>query len=119
MVDLRGPHHPTISYRPIGPSDLEVLEKIHCELFPIRLDDFIFMLFDGLLTLRLKTMWYTYFSKKPIVIFLGTSLSSSTMLLMAAISCLGELLTVAGPMVKVMNLLDLSPLDLFRQKNVR
>ncbi|KAM7463557.1 hypothetical protein LguiA_031678 [Lonicera macranthoides] len=36
MVDLRGPHRPTISYRPIGPSDLEVLEKIHCELFPIR-----------------------------------------------------------------------------------
>ncbi|KAA8540150.1 hypothetical protein F0562_026842 [Nyssa sinensis] len=36
MVDLNSSPHPTISYRPIRPSDLEVLEKIHSDLFPIR-----------------------------------------------------------------------------------
>ena len=41
MVDLKGVHRPSISYRPIRPSDLEVLEKIHCDLFLIRSDDFI------------------------------------------------------------------------------
>ncbi|KAF7146940.1 hypothetical protein RHSIM_Rhsim03G0222800 [Rhododendron simsii] len=36
MVDWRGRHRPVIVYRPIRPSDLEVLEKIHTYLFPIR-----------------------------------------------------------------------------------
>ncbi|KAL3837952.1 hypothetical protein ACJIZ3_022543 [Penstemon smallii] len=36
MVKLRVPCHPTISYRPIRPSDLDILEKIHGDLFPIR-----------------------------------------------------------------------------------
>ncbi|XP_027162384.1 histone acetyltransferase MCC1 [Coffea eugenioides] len=36
MLKLKGSHHPVISYRPIRPSDLEVLERIHCDLFPIR-----------------------------------------------------------------------------------
>ncbi|KAL3524539.1 hypothetical protein ACH5RR_017373 [Cinchona calisaya] len=36
MVKLEASHHPVISYRPIRPSDLEVLEKIHGDLFPIR-----------------------------------------------------------------------------------
>lgn len=36
MVEVRGAHHPTLSYRPIQPSDLRVLEQIHCDLFPIR-----------------------------------------------------------------------------------
>lgn len=35
MMNLRG-HRPSISYRPIQPSDLEVLVKIHGDLFPIR-----------------------------------------------------------------------------------
>ncbi|KAK2972871.1 hypothetical protein RJ640_028399 [Escallonia rubra] len=41
MVDLRRSRRPTISYRPIRTSDLEVLEKIHGDLFPIRSDDLI------------------------------------------------------------------------------
>lgn len=36
MLKLKGSRHPVISYRPIRPSDLEVLERIHCDLFPIR-----------------------------------------------------------------------------------
>ncbi|XP_068635202.1 histone acetyltransferase MCC1 [Aristolochia californica] len=36
MVDLKLPHRPIIVYRPIRPSDLEVLEQIHTALFPIR-----------------------------------------------------------------------------------
>lgn len=27
---------PSISFRPIQPSDLEIVERIHCDLFPIR-----------------------------------------------------------------------------------
>lgn len=36
MVDLKSSHRPIISYRPIQPSDREVIEQIHSELFPIR-----------------------------------------------------------------------------------
>ncbi|MFS7996393.1 putative histone acetyltransferase [Helianthus anomalus] len=36
MMNLRASRHPSISYRPIRPSDLEVLVKIHGDLFPIR-----------------------------------------------------------------------------------
>lgn len=36
MMNLRPPRHPSISYRPIQPTDLEVLVKIHGDLFPIR-----------------------------------------------------------------------------------
>lgn len=36
MVNIKVPRHPSIAYRPIQPSDLGVLEKIHGELFPIR-----------------------------------------------------------------------------------
>ncbi|KAI8008224.1 Histone acetyltransferase MCC1 [Camellia lanceoleosa] len=42
MVDLKGVHHPTISYRRIRPSDLVLLEKIHCDLFPIRYESEFF-----------------------------------------------------------------------------
>lgn len=35
MADLKGAHRPDISYRHIRPSDLEVLEKIHNDLFPV------------------------------------------------------------------------------------
>lgn len=42
MVDLKGVHHPTISYRHIRPSDLVLLEKIHCDLFPIRYESEFF-----------------------------------------------------------------------------
>ncbi|XP_010034940.2 histone acetyltransferase MCC1 isoform X2 [Eucalyptus grandis] len=34
--------HPTISYRPIRPSDLEILEQLHGELFPIRYESEFF-----------------------------------------------------------------------------
>jgi histone acetyltransferase MCC1 len=36
MLDPRSEIYPTIEYRPIQPSDLEALEKIHLSLFPIR-----------------------------------------------------------------------------------
>ncbi|XP_059667424.1 histone acetyltransferase MCC1-like isoform X2 [Cornus florida] len=36
MINLKGSHRPIISYRPIRSSDLEVVEKIHGDLFPIR-----------------------------------------------------------------------------------
>jgi hypothetical protein len=36
MLDPRSEIYPTIEYRPIQPSDLEALEKIHVALFPIR-----------------------------------------------------------------------------------
>lgn len=36
MINTKASCRPIIAYRPIRPSDLEVLEKIHGELFPIR-----------------------------------------------------------------------------------
>lgn len=39
MNDHQRLHRPSISYRPIRPTDIEVIEKIHAELFPIRSDD--------------------------------------------------------------------------------
>lgn len=36
MMNLRASRHPSISYRPIQPKDLDVLVKIHGDLFPIR-----------------------------------------------------------------------------------
>ncbi|KAL6990336.1 N-terminal methionine N(alpha)-acetyltransferase NatF [Sarracenia purpurea var. burkii] len=42
MEGMKGAHCPTIRYRPIRPSDLEVLEKIHCDLFPIRYESEFF-----------------------------------------------------------------------------
>lgn len=36
MINLKKSYRPVISYRSIRPYDLEVLEKIHCDLFPIR-----------------------------------------------------------------------------------
>ncbi|KAK9095536.1 hypothetical protein Scep_027005 [Stephania cephalantha] len=43
MVDPKGSHCPTISYRPIQPLDLAVLEKIHGDLFPIRYEPEFFL----------------------------------------------------------------------------
>ncbi|RAL46937.1 hypothetical protein DM860_016571 [Cuscuta australis] len=42
MVNIKTSHRPIISYRPIRPSDLEVLEKIHGDLFPIRYESEFF-----------------------------------------------------------------------------
>ncbi|KAE8670986.1 Histone acetyltransferase MCC1 [Hibiscus syriacus] len=42
MVNPRIKHRPTICYRPIQPSDLETLEKIHSDLFPIRYESEFF-----------------------------------------------------------------------------
>lgn len=42
MAGLQRDLHPAISYRPIRPSDLEVLEKIHTDLFPIRYESEFF-----------------------------------------------------------------------------
>ncbi|KAF9598720.1 hypothetical protein IFM89_031388 [Coptis chinensis] len=43
MVGRNALHSPTIIYRPIRPSDLEVLEQIHCDLFPIRYESEFFL----------------------------------------------------------------------------
>lgn len=42
MVDLKISHRPIISYRPIRPSDLAVLEQIHGDVFPIRYESEFF-----------------------------------------------------------------------------
>ncbi|KAH7841423.1 hypothetical protein Vadar_029694 [Vaccinium darrowii] len=42
MDNLKTVHRSSISYRPIRPSDLEMLEKIHCDLFPIRYESEFF-----------------------------------------------------------------------------
>nr|DAD17847.1 TPA_asm: hypothetical protein HUJ06_019310 [Nelumbo nucifera] len=43
MVDPKAQHCPNIAYRPITPSDLQVLEKIHADLFPIRYESEFFL----------------------------------------------------------------------------
>ncbi|XP_015689504.1 histone acetyltransferase MCC1 isoform X2 [Oryza brachyantha] len=43
MLDPRSEIYPTIEYRPIQPSDLEVLENIHLALFPIRYEREFFL----------------------------------------------------------------------------
>ncbi|KAL3374122.1 hypothetical protein AABB24_005874 [Solanum stoloniferum] len=42
MLNLKLSHNPLIQYRPIRTSDLEVLEKIHGDLFPIRYESEFF-----------------------------------------------------------------------------
>ncbi|XP_019184232.1 PREDICTED: histone acetyltransferase MCC1 [Ipomoea nil] len=42
MVNVKTSHRPIISFRPIRPSDLEVLEKLHGDLFPIRYESEFF-----------------------------------------------------------------------------
>ncbi|XP_073130698.1 histone acetyltransferase MCC1 [Henckelia pumila] len=42
MVNLKVPCHPSISFRPIQPPDLAVLERIHGDLFPIRYESEFF-----------------------------------------------------------------------------
>lgn len=48
MLDIRITHCPTIVYRPIRASDLDVLEHIHAALFPIRYErDFFVNVVNG------------------------------------------------------------------------
>ncbi|KAL9382185.1 hypothetical protein Peur_025220 [Populus x canadensis] len=42
MVNQKISHRPTICYRPIQPSDLEVLERLHADIFPIRYEEEFF-----------------------------------------------------------------------------
>ncbi|KAJ6858644.1 hypothetical protein NC652_041056 [Populus alba x Populus x berolinensis] len=42
MVNRKISHRPTICYRPIQPSDLEVLERLHADIFPIRYEEEFF-----------------------------------------------------------------------------
>ncbi|XWS58726.1 hypothetical protein CRYUN_Cryun08bG0059400 [Craigia yunnanensis] len=42
MVNPKIAHHPTICYRLIQPSDLEILEQIHSDVFPIRYESEFF-----------------------------------------------------------------------------
>uniref|UniRef100_A0A2P2KQ94 N-alpha-acetyltransferase 60 n=1 Tax=Rhizophora mucronata TaxID=61149 RepID=A0A2P2KQ94_RHIMU len=42
MVNHKISHRPTICYRPVQPSDLEILEQIHSDVFPIRYESEFF-----------------------------------------------------------------------------
>ncbi|GAB4858163.1 hypothetical protein Ancab_009560 [Ancistrocladus abbreviatus] len=42
MVEVRSSWNPTISYRPVRPSDLQLLEQMHTDLFPIRYESEFF-----------------------------------------------------------------------------
>ncbi|OAY41760.1 histone acetyltransferase MCC1 [Manihot esculenta] len=42
MVNPKSSHRPTICYRPIRPSDLEILERLHANVFPIRYESEFF-----------------------------------------------------------------------------
>ncbi|OVA02888.1 GNAT domain [Macleaya cordata] len=43
MVDQKASICPSIVYRPLRPSDIGVLERIHCDLFPIRYESEFFL----------------------------------------------------------------------------
>ncbi|OAY70286.1 Histone acetyltransferase MCC1 [Ananas comosus] len=43
MLDRSSAHRPSIVYRPIRPSDIEILEQIHVNLFPIRYEREFFL----------------------------------------------------------------------------
>lgn len=48
MVDLKASHRPTISFRPVLPSDRNILEQIHADIFPIRYEpEFFQNVVDG------------------------------------------------------------------------
>lgn len=42
MIIRETSHRPSIAYRPIGPSDLEILQQLHADLFPIRYESEFF-----------------------------------------------------------------------------
>ncbi|KAJ8761708.1 hypothetical protein K2173_004484 [Erythroxylum novogranatense] len=42
MINHKASHRPTICYRPIHPSDLDILERIHSDVFPIRYESEFF-----------------------------------------------------------------------------
>ncbi|WCJ27782.1 Acyl-CoA N-acyltransferases (NAT) superfamily protein [Euphorbia peplus] len=42
MVNPKSSHRPTICYRPIRPSDLEILAQLHADVFPIRYESEFF-----------------------------------------------------------------------------
>jgi hypothetical protein len=41
MLDPTSKFQPTVEYRPIRLSDLQVLEQIHVDLFPVRYNDWM------------------------------------------------------------------------------
>ena len=103
-------HHPTICYRPIQPSDLEVLERIHAEIFPIRLiassnAPFPFLL-NFFLWVLICNMLFLLLNGNSFLLS-GTSQSFSKVLSMNVILFLGLQSTAADLMVRVMNLLVL------------
>lgn len=62
MVNLKVPCRPIIAYRPVHPSDLAVLEKIHGKLFPIRSEWYLWSLeksLDGH-SISLRTIWWSF-----------------------------------------------------------
>ncbi|CAO2832290.1 unnamed protein product [Amaranthus hypochondriacus] len=42
MIGRKASHRPLVAYRPIGPSDLEILQQLHADLFPIRYESEFF-----------------------------------------------------------------------------
>ncbi|KAG2701189.1 hypothetical protein I3760_06G033100 [Carya illinoinensis] len=55
-------HHPTICYRPIRPSDLEILQRIHGDLFPIRYE---FDFFQNVVNGREIVSWAAVDRSRP------------------------------------------------------
>ena len=115
-------HHPTICYRPIQPCDLEILERIHADIFPIRLiasshAPFLFLLIFFLLVLICNVFLLLLYGNA--FLLSGTSQSFSKVLSMNAILFLGLQLTAANLMVTVMSLLVLLLHGLCWQKKLR
>ena len=117
-------HHPTICYRPIQPCDLEILERIHADIFPIRLIAssnapflFLFLLIFFLLVLICNVFLLLLYGNA--FLLSGTSQSFSKVLSMNAILFLGLQLTAANLMVTVMSLLVLLLHGLCWQKKLR
>lgn len=115
MFDHQRSHRPSISYRPIRPSDLEVIEKLHAELFPIRWEN-PNMLFYYISSIRIMCV---DLYQKRFYLFLGMSLSFFSMSFMVVILCRGELLTGIGIMVRATKLSDLLLQGLIWQEKVR
>lgn len=62
MINLNKSHRPVISYRSIRPYDLEVLEKIHCDLFPIRLASYRVLDHESLYFFCLEAFcWFSFY----------------------------------------------------------
>jgi len=121
MVNQKISHRPTICYRPIQPSDLEVLERLHADIFPIRLiassnAPFLFLLIFLFVIICNMLFLLLYWND---FLLSGTRKSFSKVLFMHVILFPGLQSTAVDLMVTVMNLLDLLRHGLYWQKKLR